>query len=204
MMDYKEYTRLRDIAEKRIKRAEKAGFDIGQSSFPTVKELRQKGAVEGAAELFKLKHFVEEGSSLSRDHVREYSQTESAERSRRYRRERIARDSAGYDEEKQKKYLSYLKAIKTLGVDIPPSKLVEFFAYMDFRFAQGQGSSKYVIDIFVDDYTKMLRKGYKPSRIISDFQLFEADQIALKEKADRWSGMDYVTAAGMWKKFIDR
>lgn len=202
MMDFKEYTKLRDIAEKRIKRAEKAGFDIGRSSFPTVKELRQNGSVNAAAELFKLRQFVESGSSLSRDHVREYSTSEAAVRSRRYRRERMARDSAGYDEEKQKKYISYLKALKTFGVDIPPSKLPEFFAYMDYRFAQGKGSQQYVIDIFVDDYTKMMRKGYKPSQIMADFKVFEADQIAIQEKANTWSGMDYEQAKKLWRKFI--
>ena len=203
MFDYKEYTRLRDIAQKRIKRAEKAGFDIGQTSFPTVQELKQNGPVASAAELLKLQHFIEEGTSLSRDHVREYSQSESAIKSRRYRREIKAREAAGEDIEKQKKYIGYLKAVKTLGVDIPPSKLPEFFAYMDYRFSQGAGSKQYIIDVFIDDYAQMLRKGYNPGQIIKDFQQFEADQIAIQDRAGKMEGMNYDKAKKLWKRFMN-
>ena len=87
-------------------------------------------------------------------------------------------------------------------MDIPPSKLPAFFAYMDYRFAQGGGAKKYVFDIFVDDFQKMLEKGYNPNQILGDFQKFEADQAALDDRAGNMSGMNYEKAIDLWDKFI--
>ena len=84
------------------------------------------------------------------------------EHSRDYRRRKKTYD---YEPVKGKKYREYLKGVKTMGVDIPPSQLPAFFAYMDYRFAQGAGSKKYVFDIFVDDFQEMLQKGYKPDQL---------------------------------------
>ena len=87
-------------------------------------------------------------------------------------------------------------------MDIPPSKLPAFFAYMDYRFAQGNVSKKYVFDIFVEDYQKMLEKGYKPDQILGDFQRFEADQAALAGRAAEMVGVTAEAAISLWDKFI--
>ena len=95
-------------------------------------------------------------------------------------------------------------SIKKLGVDIPPSKLPAFFAYMDYRFAQGKASKKYVFDIFVDDFQKMLKKGYSSNQILTDFRNFEADQAMLADRAEGMQGTSYERAISLWDEFIER
>ena len=204
--DYKEYTKQRDIAQKRIKRMQKAGVQI-EVHIPTVKELRA-GSVDFREQMGKvLQEFVSTGVSLSRQREKErvsYSPEQIRERKRQqardYRRRKVAKE---YERPAfPKKYQGYLKGLKTLGVDVPPSKLPAFFEYMDYRFAQGNVSKKYVFDIFVDDYTKMLQKGYKPDQILSDFQKFEADQAALVDRAGKMIGITAEKAISLWDKFI--
>lgn len=206
MIDYKEYTKLRDIAQKRIKRAQAAGVSI-DIRIPTVKELRHRGEDVGNIELSRLEQFVRTGYSLARRaaesrpvYTAEERRARKNQQNRDYRRRKVARE---YErEEYPTKYQEYLKGLKKLGVDIPPSKLPAFFAYMDFRFAQGKKKDKkYLFDIFTDDYLEMLEKGYKPSEIVRDFEKFAADQGILELKADTMSGMNYDKAIGLWNTF---
>lgn len=207
-MDYKEYTKLRDIAQKRIKRGQAAGYGI-QAHIPTVKELRSRGEMAGEIELMRLQQFLQTGFSLERRRAETrpvYSESERRERKRQqnrdYRRRKVAKEYAR--EDYPTKYQEYLKGLKTMHMDIPPSKLPAFFAYMDYRFAQGgKGDKKYVFDIFVDDFNKMLQKGYDPNQILSDFRQFEADQVALAGRAGEMTGMNYERAQGLWDEFID-
>lgn len=209
MIDYKEYTKLRDIAQKRIKRAQAAGVPLAVH-IPTVKELRARGS-ETADEItmMNLQQFLSTGFSLQRrrESRREYLTAEEKRQRRReyereYRRRKVAKQ---YERpEYPTKYQSYLKGLKTLGVDIPPSKLPAFFAYIDYRFAQGGASRKYVFDIFVDDYQTMLQKGYKPDQILSDFQKFEADQAALASRESNMLGTSHEQAIALWDQYINR
>lgn len=205
MIDFKEYSRQRDIAVKRLKRFESKGIDLG-IKIPTVKELRA-GAQSPEESMRMVESFLQSGPSLGK--AREsrrihYSQEEKAARRREYQRDYRRRKVAEQYERADypNKYHSYLKGLKTLGVDIGPSKLPAFFAYMDYRFSQGGASKKYVFDIFVDDYQKMLEKGYKPDQILADFQKFEADQAALSERASGMHGMNVEQAISLWDKFI--
>ena len=188
-MDYKEYTRMRDIAQKRIKRAQAAGVPL-YIHVPTVKELKQRGEQAQDIEFTRLKQFLSTGFSLER---RSKSERRKRQVAKKYERPSYP-----------KKYQGYVKGLKKLGVDIPPSKLPAFFAYMDYRFSQGAAEKKYVFDIFVDDYQTMLQKGYNPSQIISDFEKFEADQAGLSSRADDMTGMNYKKAIGLWKSFKDK
>lgn len=208
--DNKEYTRLRDIAQKRIKRMEKAGLDVSGMRVPTIKQLKQGTALDKDMAMSRLKEMVSTGWHLQkrvearreRERLRdpEEKRQRRREQQREYRRMKVAREQERADY--PKKYQSYVKGIKKLGVDIPPSKLPAFFKYMDYRFAQGNASKKYVFDIFVDDYQQMLQKGYKPDQILTDFQRFEADQMMLMDRAGSMSGMSVEKAIGLWDKFI--
>ncbi len=206
MPDFKEYTKLRDIAQKRIKRAQAAGVPLF-IHVPTVKELRAAGDAAAALAFQNLSSFVETGFSLKRRQEEERPKLTEAERkerkrlqSREYRRRKVAKE---YERPAfPNKYQGYLKGLKKLNVDIPPSKLPAFFAYMDYRFAQGNSSKKYVFDIFVEDFQKMLQKGYQPDQILTDFQKFEADQAALADRAGDMIGTSYEKAIGLWDQFI--
>lgn len=210
MFDFKEYTKMRDIAQKRIKRAQEKGVALFVH-VPTVKELRALGDERITENAFRqLENYLSSGYSLSRQAAAERVTLTEEERilkrrkqQRDYRRRKVAR--ALERPEFPNKYQSYLKGIARLGVDVPPSKLPAFFAYMDFRFSQGaKGEKKYVFDIFVEDFQKMLEKGFNPNQIKSDFEKFEADQAVLEARSGAITGMDYDKATQLWDRFIDR
>ena len=62
MIDFKEYTRLRDIVVKRNKRAVSAGL-MPPVHFPTVKEIRA-GFVDAKSALEAVKNFYSSGSQV--------------------------------------------------------------------------------------------------------------------------------------------
>lgn len=226
MTDYKEYTRLRDIAQKRIKRGQAAGYGIN-IHIPTVKELRQRGEGAGEIELLRLQQFIKTGFSLERRRAaRRPSLTEEErrerkrEQSRQYRRRKVAREQAR--EEYPTKYLEYLKGIETLNrairekfknkpeklkknlIDIKPKDLPAFFAYMDLRFSQGSyKDKKYVFDIFIEDYQQILKKGYNPEQTLADFKKFEADQLLLAAQVGNMEGMTYQKSIELWDRYIE-
>lgn len=206
-MDYREYSRQRDIAVKRVKRLQEAGVKINVH-IPTVKELRSMEAEKAGAMESALHTFLESGASLQRRKESQrihYTQEEQAERRREYQRDYRRRKVAQeYAVGRNSKYESYLKGIKTLGVDLKPSQLPGFFQYMDYRFSQGNTSKKYVFDIFVDDYKDLLSKGYKPDQIVGDFERFQADQIALADRASTMNGYTLENALTSWDKFVNR
>ena len=207
-MDFKEYIKLRDIAQKRIKRGQAAGLGI-DAHIPTVKELKNYGETAQQIELMRLQQFLETGFSLSRRREEsrviltdEERRERKRQQSRDYRRRKVAKEYAR--EDYPTKYQEYLKGLKTMHMDIPPSKLPAFFAYMDYRFDQrSKGEQQYVFDNFVDDFQKMLKKGYDPNQILGDFKKFEADQAAIEDKAGKMFGMNYDKAQKLWNQFID-
>ena len=206
MIDYKEYSRQRDIAQKRLKRLDKAGKGLG-IQLPTVADLRAMTDPEKVAGIASgLSNFLESGTSLSR--IREASRPRYTEEQRRQRKREQSRDyrrrkvAKQYERPNSTKYQSYVKALKTLGVDIPPSKLPAFFNYMDFRFAQGNAGAHYVFDIYVEDYTELLRQGYKPDAIVQDFMEFEYDQISLGESAGEMVGRSFDDVMDTWNRFV--
>lgn len=204
--NYKEYTRQRDIAQKRIKRLQEAGSRISLH-IPTVKELRGMTAEDQLRMGAALSTYLEHGASLyrrrnplGRPMTVEERRERKREQSRLYRRMKVARQQERADQ--PKKYQSYVKALQTLKVDIPPSALPAFFSYMDYRFSQAKSGFKYVIDIYAKDFEKILSKKYKPDQIMADFQKFEADQAMLADRAGNMAGMSGEAAFDLWDKFI--
>lgn len=205
-IDYKEYSRQRDIAVKRIKRLEASGVKL-DVHIPTVKEVRGEAEFEQSRLFSALSGFLETGISLTRRREQRKSiERNRAEERRQYQRDYRRRKVAEKYERPNvpNKYRGYLKGLKKLGVDLKPSQLPGFFKYMDYRFAQGNASRKYVFDIFVDDYQALLQKGYKPDQILRDYEKFEADQIALGERAGGMNGYTVEQAISSWDKYIGR
>lgn len=207
MSKFSEYTRLRDIVVKRLKRR---GSDV---HVPTVKEIKQVGKdfvinIVLAYQTGRLQEYIyrtdmiREAQKVKKQpkYTEEEKRARKREADRQYRRRKVAKEHEriGYPN----KYQSYVKGLRTMGVDIPPSKLPAFFAYMDYRLAQGNTASKYVFDIFVDDYQRMLQKGYKPDQILSDFQKFESDQAGLNDRFGKMEGVTVEKAIELWDKFI--
>ena len=207
-IDYKEYSRQRDIAVKRIGRLNQAGYKI-DVHIPTVKELRSGTEAEAGRLFTALTEYLTAGISLSRRREASRSQQtaeEKRERRREYQRDYRRQKVAEKFERPNlpNKYKGYLKGLKQLGVDLKPSQLPGFFKYMDYRFAQGNASKKYVFDIFVDDYQALIQKGYKPDQILADYEKFQADQLALADRAGNMGGYTVEQAISSWDKYIGR
>ena len=131
-IDFKEYTRIRDIVQKRIKRAASVGL-APLVHVPTVKEIKA-GLVSPSEAMRALKNYYSGGSQVKTirqtGFVSEFksfptlpeekplSKSEKRQRQREYqrdyRRRRKVRETA-ITPEKGKKYESYLKALETVS-----------------------------------------------------------------------------------------
>ena len=130
--DFKEYTRIRDIVQKRIKRSVSAGLSH-MVHVPTVKEIKA-GIVDPQEALRALKGYYAGGSQVKTIRQtglvpefksfptlpelpplsKEQKRQRDRERQRDYRRRRKVRETA-ISPEKGKKYESYLKALESVS-----------------------------------------------------------------------------------------
>ena len=229
----KEYTRIRDIVQKRIKRASAAGL-APMVHVPTVKEIKA-GLVSPSEAMRALKEYYSGGSQVKTirqtGFVPEFksfptlpkekplSKSEKRQRQRdyqrEYRRRKKVRDTA-LTPEKAKKYDSYLKALesvsktwrkagKNIGIDLKslsPTQAQAFVEYMDYRFSQGDFTQRYVIDEFIQDFSKMLKKGYSSKNIVSDFNKFLEDRSQLESRYNNMEGIQSWEFSGLWDEFI--
>ena len=136
------------------------------------------------------------------------------EQNRLYRQRQKIRKEAG--PEKSKKYESYLKALDSvsrawkrkgfnLGIDLQslsPSQAQAFVEYMDYRFAQGDFLQRYVIDEFIQDFSKLLSKGHSAKNIVNDFNLFLENRMQLQGRMENMEGIPSWEFSGLWDDFI--
>ena len=231
--DSKEYTRIRDIVQKRIKRASAAGLSP-LIHVPTVREIKA-GIVSAREAMNALQSYYSGGSQVKAIRQTgivpefrsfptlpevpkltiEERKEKRREQQREYRRRRKVRETA-LTPEKGKKYESYLKALETvsrtwkkagrdIGIDLKrltPSQAQAFVEYMDYRFAQGDFTQRYVIDEFIQDFSKMLSKGYNSKNIVNDFNLFLENRMQLQGRFDNMEGIPSWEFTGLWDEFI--
>ena len=234
MSNFAEYTRLRDIAQKRIKRLGAAGL-MHEIHIPTVREIRA-GIVEKSTALRELKDFLSGGSTVQavrqtgllptfKDYpalpkpepLTELQRKErKRERQRWYRQRKKIRETS-ITPEKARKYEGYLKALDTvskawkksgfnIGIDLKslsPSEAQAFVEYMEYRFAQGDFTQRYVIDEFIQDFSKLLSRGHKPAEITADFDRFLAQRAALSGRSDSMTGLSSWEVMGLWDQYIE-
>lgn len=232
-IDFKEYTRIRDIVQKRINRAVKAGL-APMVHVPTVKEIKA-GLVSPSEAMRELKGYYSGGSQVKTIRQtglvpsfksfptlpeapalsQEQKKQKARERQRDYRRRRKVRETA-ITPEKGKKYESYLKALETvsrtwkragkdIGIDLKsltPTQAQAFVEYMDYRFSQGDFTQRYVIDEFIQDFSKLLSKGHSPKNIVKDFNLFLENRQQLQGRMDNMEGIPSWEFTGLWDDFI--
>jgi len=232
-IDFKEYTRIRDIVQKRIKRASKAGL-APEVHVPTVKEIKA-GIVDPQEALRALKGYYSGGSQVKTIRqtglvpefrsfptlpelpplTKEEKRQQAREKERLYRRRKKVRDTANTPE-KGKKYESYLKALETvsrtwkragkdIGIDLrslSPTQAQAFVEYMDYRFSQGDFTQRYVIDEFIQDFSKLLSKGHSAKNIVNDFNLFLENRMQLENRMNNMEGIPSWEFSGLWDDFI--
>ena len=214
-MDFKEYSRLRSIARKRLERSAAAGL-MPLIKLPTVKEARASDNPE--AFMAAVKNILAAGSTVTE--IRRSgsapvvqlpqlpkmpkqltSEEKRARRNEQKRRSKAKRavELAAPTPEKARKRVGYLKALETLGekwrehgVDIgnwlsvmSPGMAKQFVEYIEYRFSQGDYNSKYVIDTFIKDFGEMRKREYDFSDIQKDFEVFLEKQKKLKKGKKR-------------------
>lgn len=233
--DSKEYTRLRDIAQKRIKRA--AGQGLAPSiHVPTMREIKA-GIVDAGQALRELKKFISGGSTVTaikqtglvpefkefpslppkKKLTSDEARARKRERDKLYRMRKKIREMAASPEQSRKQ-ASYLKALQTisrqykrmgrdLGLDLAsmtPTEAAAFGAYMDYRFSQGDFTQMYVIDEFIQDFSKLRQKGFKAVDIVNDYNLFLAHQHEVGNRADLMEGLTRSQVYTSWADFVGR
>ena len=210
-MDFKEYSRLRSIARKRIERSAAAGL-MPLIKIPTVKEARASDNPE--AFMSAVKSFLAAGST-----VKEIRRSGSApvvqlpqlpkmpkqlsseekrirrnEQKRRSKAKRAVEKAAGSEAEGRKR-VGYLKALETVaakwrdaGIDVgnwlgvmSPGMSKKFVEYMEYRFAQGDYKNRYAIDTFIRDFGTLVQRGYDFNDIQGDFSAFLGKQKELQK-----------------------
>lgn len=232
-IDFKEYTRIRDIVVKRNKRAVEAGL-MQPIHFPTVKEIKS-GLVKQSEAVKYLKDYYSSGSQVKT--IRQTGLTPEAkyfpeqpkpipvseadrkqkrrEQQRDYRRRKRIRETA-VSPEKAKRYEGYLKALETVSktfqergfdigislIDLTPTQAQAFVEYMDYRFSQGDFTQRYVIDEFVQDFSKLLSKGHNAKNIIKDFNQFLEKRSELQSNFENMTGLNAGEAQNLWDEFI--
>ena len=210
-MDFKEYSRLRSIARKRLERSAAAGL-MPLIKLPTVKEARASGNPE--AFMAAVKNILAAGSTVKE--IRKYGsapvvqlpqlpkmpkQLSSEEKrirrneqKRRSKAKRAVEKAAGSEAEGRKR-VGYLKALETVaakwrdaGIDVgnwlgvmSPGMSKKFVEYMEYRFAQGDYKNRYAIDTFIRDFGTLVQRGYDFNDIQGDFSAFLGKQKELQK-----------------------
>ena len=228
--DFSEYTRLRDIAQKRQKRLSAAGL-AEPIKIPTVWDIKS-GVVDPGQAMRQLQNYLSGGSTVKAARqtgmVPEFRQFPSAPpkkrrtleeqrelkrlRDRQYRQRKKIIETTG-DTEKQKGRINLLKAVATLGrkgfvlfgVDVnkmTPSEAADFAEYMEYRFSQGDFTNKYVIDRFVKEYDALKKKGYDTATLKKDFDKFLEDRGQMRTRSDNMEGLTTDELNDLWSEFI--
>ena len=234
----KAYTKYRDIAVKRNKRAVAKGLSPA-ITFPTIKELSTGGDFLGA--LRRVKDFVERPTTIrhfdpsviaeyvipeipkpkrKRKPLTEAQRVRKNERNRLYRQRKAVKE---YGESikagKGEKFATVIKALDSMrkawdrvgfdpGFDLEllvmtPEKAKAFAAYIDYRFSQGDYKRTYAIDIFTQDFGKIVQRGYSPDKIIHDFDIFLSKQAEIEGRKNKMENYGYTAAEfdDLWERF---
>ena len=210
-MDFKEYSRLRSIARKRLERSAAAGL-MPLIKLPTVKEVRASDNPEaymsavrnilaagstvkeirrsGSAPVVQLPQLPKMPKQLSSEEKR----IRRNEQKRRSKAKRAVEKAAGSESEGRKR-VGYLKALETVaakwrdaGIDVgnwlgvmSPGMSKKFVEYMEYRFAQGDYKNRYAIDTFIRDFGTLVQRGYDFNDIQGDFSAFLGKQKELQK-----------------------
>lgn len=203
-----EYTRLRDIAQKRLGRLEAQGLAMPGLSFPKLRELGTEA--EKKAALRAVREFVEAPTRvkdvrqagqkvlLTERGIRAVDPEREARLQRRRDTARRRREVlAGLTKEQQ----SMIKGARKLGITIRTEDIPTFIEYMEYRFSQYSDSQFYLFSDYSEDFGK-IKKRNTVREIVNDFKLFQQSYMELHEKKP---GTSYSAQElqSMWGALID-
>ena len=88
--------------------------------------------------------------------------------------------------------------------NLTPEQAQAFVEYMDYRFSQGDFKQRYVVDEFIQDFSKLMQSGYKPGQITSDFEQFLENRGQLQGRSDSMEGLSNAESMSLWHDFANR
>ena len=202
-----EYTRLRDIAQKRLGRLISEGLAPAGLAFPKLREMKTEA--ERFKALADVQEFLASGTKLRE--IRETGKAvgltpagivvdDPARLARNARQRERRRERREALQPLSKKQRGWIKGAHTLGVNISTADIPAFIAYMEYRFSQYSDEQFYLMDDYVKDFRR-LRKKNSPSSIVSDFARFKADYEQLHNPVDA-QGYSAAEFQKMWNAFI--
>lgn len=203
-----EYTRLRDIAQKRLGRLEASGLAVPGLSFPKLRELKTEA--EKKAALKAVREFVQAPTKVKEVRGTGQIVAPTPKGIRAVDPEREARLQRQRERRAQRRELlrgltpnqrGLIKAARTLGMKINTENIPAFLEYMEYRFSQYSDSQYYLIDQYVSDF-KALKKA-KRENVINDFARFRADREALMEPVGA-EGYMAAQVQLMWNEYINQ
>lgn len=174
-----ELSRLRDIAYKRIKRAERRG-ETSLPSFPTIKEAQKSGQLEQLEA--DLKRWLEPPAQLPEVPAR---MPDAEERRKQKHREAQRKYYESTIKPLTKKQKSLIKGLKTMGIRIPYSMVPAYEQYIKARYDLGLDAETYFIVTYAEDFSEAVRKKIPPEKIMEDFQNFALHMAELKTRSEK-------------------
>ena len=201
------YTRLRDIAVKRIGRLEESGISVG-ISIPTIKQIKDENMNMDEA-MARLQLFIESPTRM-RDY-KKLSETEKLnlegyfkeehekelhrQRNRRYR-ERL--------KELSTEEMGNLKASRTLGLSVGPLRAKMFHEYLEYRFKYGDETVHYRILRYTEEFKALVsgksRKYHTFDEMKKDFELYMFNRQLLENEAETMKGIPGKQFDDNWKR----
>lgn len=214
MSKYTEYSQARSIARKRLERLNQAGYITDDISFPTVKQLKERGISPGTA-LRTVEQFLNAPTKLIEFRKQpteklSFRQTASGvQLGEKEHQKKRARDAAYRERVRQltKDDKRFMKAARRLGLNITPSTAKAFTEYVQYRYAQGIGSVKYWMANIVEDYMEAAQNKPKTGEaVLADYQRFLADRADLIAAAGQIGNSPTAQTSDMfnvsWLEFI--
>ena len=205
-----EYTRLRDIAQKRLGRLAAAGLAVPGLSFPKLRDLGTEA--EKKAALRAVRAFVQAGTQVRevRKTGKVVTQTprgilpiDPERESRLARRRETARKRrevlAGLTTEQR----SMIKGARKLGLTIRTEDIPAFIEYMEYRFSQYSDSQFYLFADYAEDYGKIKKNRKSVSDIVDDFKRFKESYTGLHDEPEG-TGYSAQELESMWTDLIER
>ena len=212
--NYKEYTRLRDIAQKRIGRISEAGL-APRIHIPTVKELKAQG-VSPAEATKRLTEFVSAGTTkrefakktvTERSSViastqnaikKEKRKAQEREASRKYR-ERLR----NLTKEQRVELKGAKKLLGRIGVPITPKYIEAYTEYMKIRYEMDKDTFKYTKLYASEEFASVIKKEkYDANQLAEDFKKYLSDRDILEEESNKMKGLTQSQSEGLLKSFF--
>lgn len=207
-----EYSRLRGIAQKRIQRLEEAGLATPGISLPKSKDLTPAQKERYTQELMR---FISQDTTLRGARKapgtlvvvgksglpEQVTEVELKARERRERKNRRARERRELLSELSEKDQRLIRNASKIG-KIRNEDIETFIEYVKTRSSQDKAMVFYDV---IDDFSKLISAGHKPSEILNDFERFKKDKEAVLTEAQDSEQTGYDSNKfnkELWKQFV--